>query len=132
MVKTRFLNVCLAAMIAMALCLSVAVTANAQSSYYLPASYYYTSPLAFPSYSYFNTINGPLLGYDVFSPFLAPSVADYYIDAGIPVYGYLTNPYSTAYPYATLDVLAPYAPPVYPTFSYGSVDLYSLWLGLNL
>jgi hypothetical protein len=129
MVKTRFLNVCLAAMIALALCLSVAVTANAQ---YLPTSYYYTAPLAFPSYSYFNTINGPLLGFDTFSPFLSPSVADYYVDYGIPVYPYLTNPYSTAYPYATLDVYAPYAPPVYPTFSYGNIDLYSLWLGLNI
>jgi hypothetical protein len=129
MVKTRFLNVCLAAMIALALCLSLAVTANAQ---YLPTSYYYTAPLAFPSYTYFNTINGPLLGFDTFNPFLAPAVADAYTLAGIPVYPYLSNPYSTAYPYATLDVLAPYAPPVYPTFSYGSVDLYSLWLGLNI
>ncbi|MGA1867564.1 MAG: hypothetical protein ACMUJM_03345 [bacterium] len=129
MVKSRFLNVCLAAVIALALCLSLGTMANAQ---FLPASYYYTSPLAFPSYSYFNTIDGYLLGFNTFNPFLAPAVADAYTLAGIPVFGYLSNPYATAFPYSTLDVLAPYAPPVYPTFTYGAPDIYSLWLGLNL
>lgn len=135
MVKSRFLNVCLAAAIALALCLSLCTMANAQ----LPASYYYTAPLAFPTYSYFNTIapyssssSSYLLGYNTFNPFLAPPVADAYTLAGIPVYPYLTNPYSTAFPYATLDVYAPYAPPAYPTFTYGAADLFSLWLGLNI
>jgi len=129
MVKSRFLNVCMAAAIALALCLSLCTMANAQ---YLPSSYYYTSPLAFPTYGYFNTIDGYLLGYNTFNPFLAPAVADVYTLAGIPVYPYLSNPFSTAFPYATLDVYAPYAPPAYPTFTYGSADIYSLWLGLNL
>jgi hypothetical protein len=106
--------------------------ANAQSSYFLPASYYYTAPLAFPTYGYFNTIDGFLLGYNAFNPFLSPSVADAYTLAGIPTFPYLTNPYSTTFPYATLDAYAPYAPPAYPTFTYGSPDIYSLWLGLNL
>ncbi|MGA1826606.1 MAG: hypothetical protein ACMUIP_18285 [bacterium] len=129
MVKSRFLNVCMAAAIAVAICLSLCTMVNAQ---YLPASYYYTAPLAFPTYSYFNTIDGYLLGYNTFSPFLAPPVADAYTLAGIPVFPYLTNPFSTTFPYATLDVFAPYAPPAYPTFTYGSPDIYSLWLGLNL
>jgi len=128
MVKSRFLNVCLAAVIALALCLSLGTMANAQ----LPASYYYTAPLAFPTYGYFNTIDGYLLGYNTFNPFLAPAVADAYTLAGIPVYPYLSNPFSTTFPYTTLDVLAPYAPPAYPTFTYGAPDIYSLWLGLNL
>jgi hypothetical protein len=129
MVKSRFLNVCMAAAIALALCLSLGTMANAQ----LPASYYYTAPLAFPTLSgYYNTIDGYLLGYNTFNPFLAPAVADAYTLAGIPVYPYLSNPFSTAFPYATLDVYAPYAPPAYPTFTYGSADIYSLWLGLNL
>jgi hypothetical protein len=128
MVKSRFLNVCLVAVIALALCLSLGTIAQAQ----LPVSYYYTAPLAFPTYGYFNTIDGYLLGYDTFNPFLAPAVADAYALAGIPVYPYLTNPFSTTFPYATLDVYAPYAPPAYPTFTYGSTDIYSLWLGLNL
>ena len=128
MVKSRFLNVCLAIAIACVLCLSLGTMANAQ----LPASYYYTSPLAFPTYGYFNAIDGYLLGYNAFNPFLAPAVADVYSLAGIPTFPYLTNPYSTTFPYATLDVLAPYAPPTYPTFTYGATDIYSLWLGLNL
>ena len=130
MVKSRFLNVCLAAAIALALCLSLCTMANAQ---FLPASYYYTAPLAFPSYVYSNTIAPSyLLGYNTFNPFLAPAVADAYTLADIPVYPYLTNPFSTAFPYATLDVYAPYAPPAYPTFTYGAADLFSLWLGLNI
>jgi len=130
MVKSRFLNVCLVAVIALVFCVSLGAVANAQ----LPATYYYTSPLYYPALggSYFNTIDGYLLGYNTFNPFLAPPVADAYNLAGIPTYPYLTNPFQTTFPYATLDVLAPYAPPAYPTFTYGSVDLYSLWLGLNL
>jgi hypothetical protein len=105
------------------------VVANAQ---FLPASYYYTQPLYYPTYAYSNTIDGYLLGFNTFNPFLAPPVADTYALAGIPTFPYLTNPFATTFPYATLNVLPPYTPPVYPTFTYGSVDLYSLWLSLNL
>jgi hypothetical protein len=129
MVKSRFLNVMVVAIIAFAFCLSLSVTAGAQL---LPASFYYTQPLYYPSYAYTNTIDGYLLGYNTYSPFLAPPVADAYTLAGIDVYPYLTNPYSTAFPYATLDVLAPYAPPAYPTFTYGDPALYALWVSLNL
>jgi hypothetical protein len=128
MVKSRFLNVLVVAIIAFAFCLSLSMTASAQ----LPASYYYTNPLYYSSYGYFNTINGYLLGVNTYSPFLAPSVADAYAYAGLSVYPYLTNPYSTAFPYATLDVLAPYAPPALPTFTYGDPSLYAFWVDLNL
>jgi hypothetical protein len=116
----------------MIIAMTLVITMQSQVQAQLPVSYYYTSPLAFPTYSYFNTIDGYLLGYNTFNPFLAPAVADTYALAGIPVFPYLSNPFSTTFPYATLDVVAPYAPPAYPTFTYGSVDLYSLWLGLNL
>lgn len=129
MVKSRFLNVCLVAVVAIVFCLSLGTTVSAQ---YLPSSYYYTAPLAFPSYGYFNSIDGYLLGYNAFNPFLAPATSSAYNLAGIPTFGYLSNPFSTTFPYATLDVFAPYAPPVYPTFTYGAPDIFSLWLGLNL
>ncbi|MGA1867555.1 MAG: hypothetical protein ACMUJM_03300 [bacterium] len=116
----------------MAVAIAFILTLYSHTQAQLPTSYYYSSPLSFPEYGYFNTIDGYLLGYNTFNPFLAPPVADAYTLAGIPIYGYLTNPYATAFPYATLDVLAPYAPPVYPTFTYGAPDLYVLWLNLNL
>jgi hypothetical protein len=128
MVKSRFLNVLVVAIIACAFCLSLSMTASAQ----LPASFYYTQPLFYTSYGYANTIDGYLLGYNTYSPFLAPSVADYYAYSGLSVYPYLTNPFQTTFPYATLDVLAPYAPPAFPTFTYGDPALYSLWIALNL
>jgi len=129
MVKTRFLNVLVVAIIACAFCLSLSLTASAQ---FLPASYYYTQPLYYPSYAYSNTIDGFLLGFNTYSPFLAPSVASAYTTAGINVYPYLSNPFSTAFPYATLDVLNPYAPVAYPTFTYGDPSLYAYWVNLNL
>jgi len=128
MVKSRFLNVLVVAIIACAFCLSLSMTASAQ----LPASFYYTQPLFYSSYGYANTIDGYLLGYNTYSPFLAPTVASAYSLAGLSVYPYLTNPYQTAFPYATLDVLAPYAPPAFPTFTYGDPALYALWVSLNL
>ena len=130
MKKFRSLNWLLFIMV---IVIAMIITAHFQAQAQLPASYYYTSPLAFPTYGYTNTINpGYLLGYNTFNPFLAPVATDAYTLAGIPTFGYLTNSYSTTFPYATLDVGAPYAPPVYPTASYGATDLYSLWLGLNL
>jgi hypothetical protein len=128
MVKSRFLNVLVVAIIAFAFCLSLSMTVSAQ----LPASFYYTQPLFYTSYGYANTIDGYLLGYNTYSPFLAPPVASTYNLAGIPTFPYLTNPFQTTFPYATLDVYAPYAPPAYPTFTYGDPSLYSLWIGLNL
>jgi hypothetical protein len=134
MVKSRFLNVLVVAIIALAFCLSLTVTASAQ----LPASFYYTQPTYYTSYGYANTITGYdyydafLLGYNTYSPFLAPSVADAYALAGLSVYPYLTNPYQTTFPYATLDVYAPYAPVAYPTFTYGDPYSYGYWVDLNL
>ena len=135
MVKSRFLNVLVVAIIAFAFCLSLSVTASAQ----LPASYYYTNPLYYPSYAYTNTISSYdsyydpyLLGFNTYSPFLAPPVADAYTLAGLSVYPYLTNPYQTTFPYATLDVYNPYSPVAYPTFNYGDPSLFAYWVGLNL
>ncbi|MGA1825653.1 MAG: hypothetical protein ACMUIP_13420 [bacterium] len=58
MIKSRLLNICLAVAIGSILCLSSGIVANAQ---FLPVSYYYTVPLAYPTYLYANTINGYLL-----------------------------------------------------------------------
>jgi hypothetical protein len=129
MVKSRFLNVLVVAIIAFAFCLSLSLTASAQ---FLPASYYYTQFLYYLLYAYTNIIDGYLLGFNTYSPFLAPPVADVYTTAGIDVYPYLTNPFSTTFPYATLDVLAPYAPVAYPTFTYGDPALFAYWVDLNL
>lgn len=128
MVKSRFLNVLVVAIIAFAFCLSLSMTASSQ----LPASFYYTQSLFYPTYSYTNTIDSYLLGFNTYSPFLAPATADLYTLAGLSVYPYLSNPYLTAFPYATLDVFAPYAPVAYPTFTYGDPALYALWVSLNL
>lgn len=116
----------------MTIVIAVTITTHFQAQAQLPLSYYYTSPVAFPAYGYTNSIDNYLLGFNSFNPFLAPAAVDAYTLAGIPTFGYLNNTYSTTFPYATLDVEAPYAPPVYPTVSYGDPDLYSLWLGLNL
>jgi len=129
MTKFGFINkIILSMIIGVVLTMFTCIPGRAQ----LPISYYYTQPLYYPTYGYTNAIDSYLLGYNTYSPFLAPAVADVYALAGLDVYPYLTNPYSTTFPYATLDVLAPYAPPVYPTFTYGLPSLYSLWLDLNL
>ena len=132
MIKFGFIKKSLFSMVIVVL---IVLFAYIPSQAQLPVSYYYTQPLAFSSYTYYNTISDLdpyLLGFNTFSPFLAPAVTPSYILADVPIFPYLTNPYTTAFPYATLDVLAPYAAPAYPTFTYGDPALYSLWLDLNL
>lgn len=93
-----------------------------------PTSYYYTSPLYYPSYGYFNTINGYLLGFAPFTPFLTPDVATTYNTLGIPTYPYFGSPYQTTFPYTTLPgTPVPYARFDYPTYSYGDPSFYLAW-----
>ena len=97
-----------------------------------PTSYYYTNPLYFNDYGYFNTINGYLLGFAPFTPFLTPDVAYVYNSFGISTYPYFGSPYQTTFPYSTLPgTPIPYARFDYPTYSYGSPDFYLSWVLLQ-
>jgi hypothetical protein len=133
----RFLRVwILIAVLAIGLVLLFGPTAQSQilpTSYYyqsqiLPTSYYYTNPLYYSGYGYFNSINGYLLGYGVYTPFLAPSVATAYNSFGIPTYPYFGSPYQTTFPYTTLPgTPIPYARFDYPTYTYGDPSFYLSW-----
>ena len=100
----------------------------AQAQYTFPTSYYYTNPLSYTSYGYFNSINGYLLGYAPFTPFLTPTVSTAYSTYGIPTYPYFGSPYTTTFPYTTLPgTPIPYARFDYPTYSYGDPSFYLAW-----
>jgi hypothetical protein len=102
-------------------------TAQAQSLTF-PSSYYYTNPLYYSGYGYFNSINGYLLGYGVYTPFLTPSVASAYNSYYIPTYPYFGSPYETTFPYTTLPgTPIPYARFDYPTYTYGDPSFYLAW-----
>jgi hypothetical protein len=104
--------------------------AQGQSIY--PTSYYYTNPLYYSGYGYFNSINGYLLGYAPYTPFLTPDVAYTYNSFGIPTYPYFGSPYQTTFPYTTLPgTPIPYARFDYPTYAYGSPDFYLSWVLLQ-
>jgi hypothetical protein len=93
-----------------------------------PTSYYYTNPLYYSGYGYFNSIDGYLLGYGVYTPFLSPSVATTYNSFGIPTYPYFGSPYQTTFPYTTLPgTPIPYARFDYPTYVYGDPSFYLGW-----
>ncbi|MGA1840961.1 MAG: hypothetical protein ACMUIU_10075 [bacterium] len=93
---------------------------------YWQLSSYYTS------YGYFNSINGYLLGYAPFTPFLIPDVSAAYNLAGIPTYPYFGSPYQTTFPYQTSPgPMIPHARFDYPTYVYGSPDFYHLWVLLQ-
>jgi len=97
-----------------------------------PLSYYYTNPLYYPSYGYFNSINGYLLGYAPFTPFLTPNVAAAYNLLSIPTYPYVASPYQTTFPYTTLPgTITPYARFDYPSYVYGSPSFYLNWVLLQ-
>ncbi|MGA1867559.1 MAG: hypothetical protein ACMUJM_03320 [bacterium] len=109
------------------------ITISAQAQF-LPLSYYYTSPLFYPSYSYSNTITGNLLGYLPFTPFLNPSATSLYTRAGITTYPFtyqILNQYTTTIPFTTLDSFSPYALPAYPSYLYGDPSWYAYWVQLN-
>jgi len=97
-----------------------------------PTSYYYTNPLYYSNYGYFNSINGYLLNYLTYSPFLSPALTATYNLAGIPTYPYVGSPYSTTFPYTTLPgTVIPYTRFDYPTYVYGSPDYYLSWVLLQ-
>jgi hypothetical protein len=122
----RFLRVwVIAAVLAIGLVLVFGPMAQAQV---FPTSYYYTSPQYYSGYGYFNTINGYLLGYAPFTPFLTPDVAYTYNSLGIPTYPYFGSPYETTFPYTTLPgTPIPYARFDYPTYVYGDPSFYLAW-----
>ncbi|MGA1825775.1 MAG: hypothetical protein ACMUIP_14055 [bacterium] len=83
-------------------------------------------------YPYYNSINGYLLGFSTFSPFLPPDIASKYAIADIPTYPYPSSPYEITFPSATLpDSFFPYAQPAYPTYVYGTPDIYLNWVLLQ-
>jgi hypothetical protein len=132
----RFLRVwVIAAVLAIGIVLVFGPMAQAQSSLYgygFPTSYYYTNPLYYSGYGYFNSINGYLLGYAPFTPFLTPDVAYTYNSYGIPTWPYFGSPYQTTFPYTTLPgTPIPYARFDYPTYAYGSPDFYLSWVLLQ-
>jgi len=97
-----------------------------------PTSYYYTNPLYYPNYGYFNSINGYLLGYMTYSPFLNPVTASAYNLAGIPTYPYFGSPYQTTFPYTVLPgTPIPYARFTYPSYVYGDPSFYLNWVLLQ-
>ena len=97
-----------------------------------PTSYFYTNPLYYSGYGYFNSINGYLLGFAPFTPFLTPDVTLAYNTLGIPTYPYFGSPYQTTFPYTTLPgTPIPYARFDYPTYVYGSPDFYLSWVLLQ-
>jgi hypothetical protein len=93
-----------------------------------PTSYYFTNPLYYSGYGYFNSIDGYLLGYGTYTPFLSPTVATAYNSLGIPTYPYFGSPYQTTFPYTTLPgTPIPYARFDYPTYVYGDPSFYLAW-----
>ena len=126
---SRFLKVwVIIAALAIGFVLMVGPMAQAQ----FPTSYYYTNPLYYSNYGYFNTINGYLLGYLPFTPFATADVASVYNLAGIPTFPYFGSPYQTTFPYTTLPgTIIPYARFDYPSYVYGSPDFYLSWVLLQ-
>jgi len=97
-----------------------------------PISYYYTNPLYYSTYGYFNTINSSLLGTAAFSPFLTPTLTSTYSLAGIPTYPYVASPYQTTFPYTTLPgTISPYTSFTYPSLTFASPALYLDWVLLQ-
>ena len=127
--KLRFLKVWVIMLVCViGIIFMTGLTAQAQWVGGFPTSYYYTNPLYFTDYGYFNTINGFLLGFAPFTPFLTPDVVYAYNSFGIPTYPYFGSPYQTTFPYTTLPgTPIPYARFDYPTYLYGSPDLYLAW-----
>ena len=123
--KVSFLKVWV---IVIAMAIGIVLISGPMVQAQFPVSYYYTNPLFYNDYGYFNTIDGYLLGYLPFSPYLGPSTYAIYNLAGIPTYPYITSPYQTTFPYTTLPgTVIPYERFDYPTYTYGSPDFYLSW-----
>lgn len=86
-------------------------------------------PSFYTEYGYFNSINGYLLGFAPFTPFLTHDVSAHYDLAGIPTYPYTGSPYLATFPYQTLpETIMPYARFDYPSYVYGPADFYLNWV----
>jgi hypothetical protein len=121
----RFLKVFV---IAIFLAFGVTLLFGPMAQAQFPTSYFYTNPLYYSGYGYFNSINGYLLGFAPFTPFLTPDVSYLYNSYGIPTYPYFGSPYQTTFPYATLPgTPIPYARFDYPTYVYGDPSFYLAW-----
>jgi hypothetical protein len=111
----------------------------------LPISYYYTNPLQFPNYSYFNSITDPFyyLGYgykkpilgndllaaNTYDPFLNYYQVYLFGQYGINTYPYVSYTEQIPFPYQALPgTFLPYSSPFYPTYTYGLVDNYYSWI----
>jgi hypothetical protein len=126
MENSRFLKLWAVAIV---LVIGVVLMTGPMAVAQFPASYYYTNPLYYSSYGYFNTIDGYLLGYAPFTPFLTPDVASAYNYSGIPTYPYVGSPYQTTSPYTTLPgTIIPYARFDYPSYVYGDPSFYLNWV----
>jgi hypothetical protein len=95
----RFLKVCI---LAVAIIMGLLLVFGGMSQAQFPTSYFYTNPLFYSDYGYFNSINGYLLGFAPFTPYLTPNVAYAYTSLGIPTFPYFGSPYQTTFPYTTL------------------------------
>jgi len=120
---------------------------NYDPTYLLPVSYYYTNPLSFTNYGYFNSITDPfynlgygffppipgnLLGYYYANPFLTPYQDYLYNYFGKATYPYMGSPYTTTFPFTTIPgTPIPYTRFSYPSFTYGSPDFYMSWVLLQ-
>jgi len=121
----RFLRVFV---IAIFLAIGIALLFGPMAQAQFPTSYFYTNPLYYTGYGYFNSINGYLLGFAPFTPFLTPAVSYTYNSLGIPTYPYFGSPYQTTFPYTTLPgTPIPYARFDYPTYVYGDPSFYLAW-----
>lgn len=97
-----------------------------------PSLCYLLSYPYYTNYGYFNSIDGYLLGYIPFTPFLNQNVSAAYNIAGIPTYSYLGSPYQTTFPYQTVPgSINPYTRFTYPAYIYGIPDFYLNWILLQ-
>ena len=120
---------------------------NYDPTYLPPVTYYYTNPLIFTDYGYFNSITDPFynLGYGFFppipgnllgsyrvDPFLTPYENYLYTFFGKQTYPYFGSPYTTVFPFSTLPgTPIPYTRFSYPTYTYGAPDFYLSWVLLQ-
>ena len=81
---------------------------------------------------YFNRINGRLLGYMTYTPFLDSDRSVVFGMLNIPSYPFFGSHYRNTFPYTTLSrTVVPYARFDYPAYGYGSPDFYVDWILLQ-
>ncbi|MGA1845014.1 MAG: hypothetical protein ACMUIS_10680 [bacterium] len=85
-------------------------------------------PCGHASSLYFNSIDGPLLGYGTSSPFLSPDRALLYTLLKIPTYQFPGSRDHTTFPYTPRPASIPYGRFDYPTYQYGSPGCYFHWM----